>query len=153
MLARAHAGPYSRGMFLPENKPTGAKRRRLVPGQGKLIVASLLIMAGAFIPWLQTGAGTFYHPLYLWVFVVGVLGFSAGLAPWQTLAMWQAYATGVLTFFLIAWYLLELTTLVSRVGFSGWMIGVGLVLTSAGGVLAVLAGRTIGSVERVAVAA
>jgi hypothetical protein len=140
-------------MFLPENKPTGAKRRRLLPGQGRLIVASLLIIAGAFIPWLQTGAGTFYHPLYLWVFVIGVLGFSAGLVPWQTLAMWQAYATGVLSILLIAWYLLELTSLVARVGFSGWTIGAGLLLTVGGAVLAILSGRMIGSAQRVAVAA
>lgn len=134
-------------MFMPEPKSAKAKRRPLMPGQGKLLVASALILVGALLPWLQTGFSTPRHPHFLWLFVIGFVALSGGLVPLRRLAFWHGVATAVVALGMTAWYLVELADLVARVGFSGWMIGPGLVLTAAGGALAIIAARTLASIE------
>lgn len=137
-------------MFMAENKPANAKRRRLMPGQGRLIVASILIALGAVIPWLQTGLGTLYNPQYLWLFVFGFVALSGGLVPWRPVAFWHAVAAAVVTLGLSAWYVWQLVTdIVTRVGFSGWLPGPGMVLTIAGGIVAIGAARTLAAIEAV----
>lgn len=136
-------------MFMAENKPANAKRRRLIPGQGRLLVASGLITVGALLPWLQTGFGAPRHPYYLWLFVVGFVALSGALVPMRRVAFWHAVVTAIVGLGLLGWYLWQLLDLVSRVGFSGWMIGPGLVLTGAGGVLCIIAARTLGTLEAV----
>lgn len=137
-------------MFMAEKRPANAKRRRLMPGQGRMLVASVLIMIGAFIPWLQTGFGTPRHPHYLWLFVVGFVALSGALVPWRPVAFWHAVATAVVSLGLLAWYLWQLfEQIVAVVGFSGWFPGPGMVLTIAGGVLAVIAARTLAGIEAV----
>lgn len=137
-------------MFLPEQQSTKRKRRPLAPGQGKLLIASVLLMVGAFMPWLQTGLSSPKHPHFLWLFVLGFIALSGGLVPSRRIAYWHAVATAVIGLGLTAWYVWYLVTeIIARVGFSGWMIGPGLVLTAGAGGVAIAAARTLASVEMV----
>jgi hypothetical protein len=136
-------------MFMAESKPANAKRRRLIPGQGRLLAASVLIILGALLPWLQTGFSTPRHPQYLWLFVVGFVALSGALVPLRRVAFWHAVVTAVVSLALLGWYLWQLVGLAAEVGMSGWMVGPGLVLTAAGGGLSIVAARTLASVVAV----
>jgi hypothetical protein len=44
-------------MFLPENAANRGQRRRLMPGQGQMLWASVMIAVGSFMPWVSTAFG------------------------------------------------------------------------------------------------
>jgi hypothetical protein len=141
-------------MFMAEKKPGQPQRRRLMPGQGRLIAASVLVMVGAFLPWLYTAFSQPKHPQFLWLFVVGFVALAGGLIPNQKIAYWHSVVTAVVTLGLTAWYLFQLVVeIIAKVGFGGWMLGPGLVLTVAGGVLAIQSARTLATVQAVRVEA
>lgn len=135
-------------MFLPENKPAGAQRRRLMPGQGQMLWASLMIAVGSFMPWVSTGFGNISgatgQGAGYWTFIAAMLGVSGALMPWRKVAITHAVIVALAATLLPLWQVLHLVNLV---GFSGWMPGIGLVLVFFGGLFVAKAAHTLTNVE------
>lgn len=118
------------------------RRRRLQPGQGKLLVAALLVGLGAVMPWVQTVAGNVsgLRGPGVWTFYAAALGIAGGLVPSRRAAAVQGAVLAVVAVGLAGWQVVHLLRLV---GAAGWAPGPGLVLTVGGGVLAAVAARTL----------
>lgn len=113
-------------------------RRRKMPGQKRLLAASVLILVGAFLPWLYTPLGTItgMRGPGLWTATVGMLALAGAIVPVRILAILQALAAAAICIALPLWQFFHIF---SRVGMSGWAPGPGLVLTLGGGILAAVA--------------
>lgn len=118
-----------------------AVRRGGRPGR-RLLGAALMVLVGAWLPWIYTGLGSVagVRGAGLWTMYAAVLGLAGALIKRQRLAAVHAGALAVIAVALPAW---QLAHLLSLVGFSGWMPGPGLVLTLGGGVLAGTAAWTL----------
>jgi hypothetical protein len=115
-----------------------ATRRGKMPGQRRLLAATVLILVGAFLPWLYTPLGTVtgMRGPGLWTATVGMLALAGAIVPVRVLATLQAAAAAAICIALPLWQFFHLFNLV---GMQGWTPGPGLVLTLAGGVLAAVA--------------
>jgi hypothetical protein len=124
---------------VPAGRPS---RRRRPVGQRRLLGASVMVLLGAFLPWVYTGVGAVsgFRGAGLWTFYTSSLGFAGALVASRRLAGVQALVLAAAAIGLAGWQLVHLTSLV---GFSGWFPGPGLVLTAGGGVLAAAAGRSL----------
>jgi hypothetical protein len=100
-----------------------------------LLGASLMILVGAFLPWISTGAGNVIgvRGAGLWTMYAAFLGLGGAFIRHRRVASAHAGILAVVATVLPVWQLLHM---LSRVGFAGWMPGAGLVLTLGGGVLA-----------------
>jgi hypothetical protein len=111
-------------------------RRGKMPGQMRLLAASLMILLGAFVPWLYTPLGTItgMRGPGLWTATVAMLALAGALVParLRLLAIVQALAAAAVSVVLPVWQFVHMFSLV---GMSGWMPGPGLLLTFAGGIL------------------
>lgn len=110
-----------------------------------------MMILGGFLPWVYTHLGSVSGAVGagLWVFYAGLLALAGGLVPahrLQMLLVIQSVVCGVVGLGLPIW---QLVSLVSRVGFEGWMPGPGLVLSAFGGVLCLLAARQLAEVRPV----
>jgi pheromone shutdown protein TraB len=119
-------------------RPRGRRR----PGNGRLLAAALMILVGAFLPWLATGAGNVsgVRGAGLWTMYAAVLGLAGALVRSPRLAALHAAVLAVVAVLLPLWQVVHLAGLV---GFSGWIPGPGLVMTVGGGVLAGSAALTL----------
>jgi hypothetical protein len=101
----------------------------------RLLGASLMVLLGAFLPWVYTGAGNVLgiRGAGLWTMYAAFLGLGGALIRSPRWASGHAAVLAVAATGLPLW---QLVHLLSRVGLSGWMPGAGLVLTLGGGVLA-----------------
>ncbi len=110
-------------------------RRGGEPGRRSLLGASLLVLFGSFMPWVDTPLGTVLggQGAGLWTFYACMLGFAGVMVPLRGLAVAQAALLGVVALALPLW---QVGHLLSLVGTAGWMPGPGLVLVLGGGVLA-----------------
>lgn len=129
----------------PVTSSTGTTTRRVrlaVPGRKALAGASLLVVLGSFMPWIDTpvgavsgmvGAGlwTFYAA---WAGVAGAIISGTGRL---RVAAVHAFVLGFIALGLVVWQIVHTFQLV---GFGGWQPGVGLVFVVGGGVLACVAG-------------
>lgn len=115
--------------------------RRRSPASRHLLGASLMVLLGAFLPWIYTGAGTIagIRGAGLWTLYAAALGIAGAIIRSNRFAALHA---GVLATVAVALPVWQLVHLLSKVGFAGWMPGVGLVLTLGGGVLAGFAAVT-----------
>lgn len=115
--------------------PSGARRRRRMPGQGRLLAAFGLLVVGAFLPWLQTAAGPVIGARGpgLWTFYVSMLALAGGIVRHRMLAAAQGAVVGVVAVALPVWQLLHALNVL---GTTGWMPAAGAVLTIGGGGLA-----------------
>lgn len=112
-----------------------ATRRRKLPGQKRLLAASVLILVGAFLPWLYTPVGVFtgMRGPGLWTATVGLLALAGAIVPVRLLAVVQAAVAAAVSVAIPVWQFFHMFSLV---GMNGWTPGPGLVLTLGGGVLA-----------------
>lgn len=101
-----------------------------------------MILVGAFLPWLATGAGNVsgVRGAGLWTMYAAVLGLAGALVRSPRLAALHAAVLAVVAVLLPLWQVVHLAGLV---GFSGWIPGPGLVMTLGGGVLAGSAALTL----------
>lgn len=101
-----------------------------------------MILVGAFLPWVYTGAGNFVgvRGAGLWTMYAAFLGLAGVIVRSPRVVAVHAAVVAVVATTLPLWQVLHL---VSKVGFAGWMPGVGLVLTFGGGVLAGFAAVTL----------
>lgn len=115
-------------------------RSRKMPGQMRLLAASLMILLGAFVPWLYTPLGTItgMRGPGLWTATVAMLALAGALVPakLRTMAILQALVAAGISIVLPVWQFVHIFSLV---GMSGWMPGPGLLLTFAGGILCAVA--------------
>lgn len=115
-----------------------------MPGQRRLLLASVLLILGGFLPWLYTFAGTVsgIRGAGLYTFYAGMLALAGALLParWSAAAMLQAVIVAVPGIVLPVWQVVRMLTLV---GAQGWAPGPGLVMTFAGGVLCAIAARDL----------
>lgn len=122
-------------------------RRRKMPGQMRLLAASVMMLVGAFLPWLYTPLGTVtgMRGPGLWTATVAMLALAGAIVPVRVLAMLQAVAAAAICLALPVWQFFRIFNLV---GMQGWTPGPGLILTFAGGVLAAVAAWQLGSHRR-----
>jgi hypothetical protein len=116
-------------------QPASRGRARRSPASRRLLIAALLILVGAFLPWLATGAGNVsgVRGAGLWTMYAAVLGLTGAAIRSHRLAALHAAVLAVVAIALPLW---QVVHLVSLVGFAGWVPGPGLVMTVGGGILA-----------------
>lgn len=113
-------------------RPRAPRRSR---ASRHLLAAAVMVLVGAFLPWVYTGAGSVagVRGAGLWTMYAAVLGVGGAIIRAHRLAALHAGLLAVIAIALPGWQLMHL---LSKVGFAGWMPGAGLVLTIGGGVLA-----------------
>ena len=116
-------------------RPRAARRSR---SSLHLLGGSLMILLGAFLPWISSGAGNFLgiRGAGLWTLYASFLGIAGAIMRRPKVVAVHAAILAVVALALPAW---QLAHMVSLVGLAGWVPGVGLVLTVAGGVVAAVA--------------
>lgn len=103
-----------------------------------LLGGSLMILVGAFLPWLHSGAGNVLgiRGAGLWTMYAAFLGLAGVILRNPRVVAVHAAVLGVVALGLPVWQLVHVASLV---GFEGWMPGAGIVLTIGGGVVATVA--------------
>lgn len=97
-----------------------------------------MIIVGAFLPWLHSGAGNVLgiRGAGLWTMYAAFLGLAGAIIRHRRVVAVHAAVVGLVALSLAGW---QLVHVVSLVGFEGWMPGAGIVLTLGGGVVATVA--------------
>lgn len=113
-------------------------RRGMHPGKKPLLGASVMVLLGSFMPWIDTAVGNISGARGpgLWTFYAAMLGFAGVMVPLIRLAAAQAAVLGVTAVGLTTWQVVHLLDLV---GTAGWRPGPGIVFVFGGGVLALVA--------------
>jgi hypothetical protein len=128
-MSHTTATPPSEG-----DAPVATKRRWPYVGHGQqtLLWASVMIMVAAFLPWLMTGVGTFtgMRGAGTWTVFAGAVGIGASLMRSRRFVLVHAWAIAAVAILLPCWQLLHMLGLV---GLSGWLPGIGLIMTLFGG--------------------
>lgn len=103
-----------------------------------LLGASLMILVGAFLPWIHTGAGNILgiHGPGLVTMYAAFLGLAGAIVRSPRVIAVHAVLVAVPALVLPVW---QVARFVTSVSFEGWMPGAGVVLTFGGGVIAALA--------------
>ena len=118
--------------------------QKRLSGQRRLLLASLLLIFGGWLPWLYTGVGTISgaRGAGLWVFYAGLLALAGGLLGprWATLSLVQGALVAVVAMVLPLW---QVVRMLSLVGTQGWLPGPGLVMSFFGGVLCAIAAKDL----------
>ncbi len=135
-----HAAPSAAG------RPPGA-HVRVVRARRLLLIATLLVALGSFLPWVSTAVGNVpgYRGGGLWTLYAAMLGFTGALVPWPRVGAVQAGILALVATALPIWQVVHLLTLV---GTGGWLPGAGLVLVLAGGGAAGVAAWRLGTPRR-----
>lgn len=120
---------------------------RAVRARRLLLVATLLVGLGSFLPWVSTALGNVpgYRGGGLWTFYAAMLGFTGALVPWARVAAVQAAILATAAVALPVW---QVVRLLGLVGTGGWLPGVGLVLVFAGGITAAVAAWRLSTPRR-----
>lgn len=120
-------------------------RRPARPGtraRRHLLAATLMVVVGAFLPWISTGAGNLagIRGGGLWTMYAAFLGLAGALLPWRRVAAAHAGVVAAAAVLIPLWQVAHMWSLVGMVG---WLPGPGLVLTLGGGVLAATAALSL----------
>lgn len=123
-----------------------AGRRRWPPlgrGQGLLLLASLGVMVGSFLPWVDTVGGRFWgmQGAGVWTFYAGALGLAGGLVPRRVLARINGVIAAVVAIGLPAWQVVHLANVCD---WRACMPATGLVVVAACGVVVARATYLLG---------
>lgn len=126
---------YSADLMEVTTPRAGRRGRRRHSGSRRLLGAALLVLFGAFLPWIATAAGNVagVRGAGLWTMYAAVLGIAGAIIRSRRLAALHAAVLAAVAVALPLWQVLHLAALV---GSSGWLPGPGLVMTLGGGVLA-----------------
>lgn len=115
------------------------------PDQLPLLISSLAITVGSFLPWVVIGSGLQVSGVRgagLWTFYGASLGIAGALVRRRRLAAASATVAGAVAVALTTWQVLHL---VAQVGFNGWRPGLGLVVVAIGGVIALRSAWRLGT--------
>lgn len=120
----------------------GPKARRSATPRSRssrhLLGASLMILVGAFLPWIHTGVGNvlgFEGPGMITMYAA-FLGIAGAIVRSPRVVAVHAALVAAPALVLPIW---QVGRFVDRVGFEGWMPGAGTVLTLGGGAVAAVA--------------
>ncbi len=118
--------------------------RKRPSGQRRLLLASVALILGGWLPWLYTGVGAISgaRGAGLWVFYAGLLALAGALLPprFARASLVQAIGVAVVAMVLPLW---QVWRMLDLVGLQGWLPGPGLVMSFFGGVLCTLAARDL----------
>jgi hypothetical protein len=108
-----------------------------------LLLASLAMMVGSFMPWVMVGgmAMAGVNGAGLWTLYGASLGLAGALVRQRRLAAVSAAAAGALAVGLGGW---QVVHLVGKVGLDGWHPGIGLVAVLIGGIIALRSAWRLG---------
>lgn len=111
-------------------------------GQQTLLWASVLILVGAFLPWLMTGVGMFtgMRGAGTWTVFAGAIGLGASLMRSRRLVLAHAIGIAAVAILLPVWQVVHVLALA---GLRGWLPGIGLIMTLVGGVAVARAAMAI----------
>lgn len=117
-----------------ERRPAARTRRPKMPGQRRLLAGSIMMLVGAFLPWMYTQVGNFtgMSGPGLWTATVAMLALAGALVPLRMLAVVQAGIAALVAVVIPVW---QFWHMFSLVGMAGWMPGPGLLLTFVAGIL------------------
>ena len=117
-----------------ERRRATQKRRPKMHGQRRMLGGSIMMLVGAFLPWVYTQQGNFtgMDGPGLWTATVAMIGLAGSMVPIRVLAIAQAGIAAVVAVVIPLW---QFWHLFSQVGMAGWMPGPGLLLTFVGGIL------------------
>ncbi len=111
-----------------------------------LLLASVGVIVGSFLPWVVTGFGT-YHGVAgpgLWTFYAGIFGVAGGLVPSRVFALVHGVALAAAALALPVW---QVQRLITRVGMTGWSPGFGMAIVLVCGAVAAQATWRLHSVQ------
>lgn len=125
---------------------TVAVTRRWPPAgkdQLPLLVSSLAVAVGSFMPWIVVGGlgVSGWRGGGVWTFYAATVGIGGALVRRRGLAAASALAAGLVAVGVGGWQVLHLA---SRVGFDGWSPGLGLMAVILGGVIALRSAWRLG---------
>lgn len=108
------------------------------PGQRRLLYASILVLVGSVMPWVDTAAGNFLgvQGAGLWTLSAGGIGLAGAFLRRRSIVAVHAAVLAVATLFLAGWQLLHLLPICAG---GGCVPGVGLGGTLLGGAVAATA--------------
>lgn len=118
------------------------------PPQRTVLLASLAVVVGAFLPWIMTGLGNFsgMGGPGTWTVFAGVIGVGSALMRRRWAVALHATVIAAMAIAIPIWQVLHLWT---RVGFEGWLPGFGMLSTLAAGlVMARAAAQLLGPMTR-----
>lgn len=101
----------------------------------RLRIASLVVLVGSALPWIDTAAGNFLgvQGAGLWTLSAGGIGLAGSMLPWHRLVIAHAAVLAVVATSLSVAQVMRLVDVCSA---GGCVPGVGLALTLFGGALA-----------------
>lgn len=120
------------------------RRRGSWPGRSRLAAGAALVVLGAVLPWVMTPFGNVrgLGGAGLWTLYAGLFAAGGAALPWPRLSAWHAPVLAAAAIGLPVWQLVRLGWISATTEAWGAALpGVGLVVTLAGGVLAVGAFR------------
>lgn len=114
--------------------PKVEPRSNVHPAQRLLPLPGFGVIIGSFLPWVQTSVRSYggFEGAGRYTFYLGVLLLGAAFLPFRRVAAAQAALAGAGSLVLSGW---QVTRLVGRVGFQGWLPGSGLVLVLVSGLV------------------
>lgn len=135
------------------------QRRRLHPGQRKMLLGSIALFLGAFLPWFWTNVGTvsavgfsfdLSQPVLtlagqpgLWVWYASFMALGAALAPWRRFTIVSALIAALVGLGLPGFYLVRALTGSWFFDQAEWMPGPGVVLAAGGAVMCAVGVREL----------
>lgn len=124
----------------PGGQATGVKPRW--PYQGRpqlhLLLATVPLIVGSFLPWLETGLLTLPGTSGpgLWTLCAGVVGLAGAMLRRRTVVLGHAAAVAVVGIGLPVWQIARMFRLA---GWGGWFPGSGMFLVAVGGIASAVA--------------
>lgn len=107
-------------------------------GQRRMLIASVIVIVGSVLPWVDTVAGVFLgvEGAGLWTLAAGGIGLAGGVLRRRRLVIAHAVVVAVVPLVLATWQLMRLLGLC---GGGACVPGIGLGLVLFGGILAIAA--------------
>ena len=137
------------------------QRRRLHPGQKKLLFASIALFLGSWLPWFSTNVGnvsamgfnfqmdspvlTLSGQPGMWTWMASFLALGAALLPARQIAIWIAGIAAVVGLAVPGYYLYKALSGSWFFAQADWLPGPGLVMLAAGAVICVIGIREVAS--------
>ncbi|GAB3466519.1 hypothetical protein GCM10027570_55900 [Streptomonospora sediminis] len=123
-----------------------ARRSIFHPGSAGLLAGGLLLIIGAFTPWVSTPLGNLSGMAGpgLWVMCAGALAVGGALMPHRRIALVHALIPAAAAGGLVLWQAARIMQLSAATDSWGKLLpGVGLVIVGAGAVLLLVAARRL----------
>ena len=145
------------------------QRRRLHPGQKKLIIASIALFLGSWLPWFSTNVGNVTAMWFsfdfgsetlmlagqpgLWTWMASFMALAGALAPWRMFSVASAGLAALVSLGLGGFYLIRALTGSYFFAQANWLPGPGLVFLAGGAIMCLIAAREIRTLTEVPVGA